>query len=855
MRTLPIDSLLPEIIDTLRVSPNLILEAPPGAGKTTRVPPALLNAKIAGENEVWVLEPRRLATRMAARRVAEELGERAGETVGYQVRFEEVAGPRTRLRFLTEGVLTRRLLSDPQLKKAGIVVLDEFHERHLQADLALALLRRLQRTTRPDLKLVVMSATLDAAPVANFLEHAPVLRSEGRLFEVELEHLVRPDNRPLAEQVEAAVRRLINETRDGDILVFLPGAAEIRRAQSACAALTARHEMLLLPLHGDLPAAEQDRAVQPGSQRKVILSTNVAESSITIDGVKAVIDSGLARIAGHSPWSGLPELNTRRISKASAIQRAGRAGRTQSGNCLRLYTLQDFNARPEHETAEIHRLDLAEAVLELHSAGLTDLSAFEWFEAPPQSAVGAASALLRRLGAIDEGGELTVTGREMLRFPLHPRQSRMLVEASSRGVGEQASIIAALIGERDILPPETFKDDRERQRSTGPSDLLDRLDLFEQALLANFSGAKLHALGLDHGAVLAVDRVRNQLMRLGGGESRGIWMQGGSVEQDLLISILSGYPDRVAKRRSMRDNLDLLLSGGGSALLSRASVVRQADFMVAVDADLRSGLAASRQTGAVVRMASAIEPEWLLDLFTDYLSERTEAQWNDEAERVEVTRMLIYDQLIIDRRITNDDVGEDVTRVLIEHALDAGLQRFVDPEAIARFLARVELVAMTFPEANIPCLTEDDAREALKDMARGLRSFAELKETGSGLTDILREKLGREQSRLLTQMAPHQVAIAGRRQVKVHYQQGTQPWIASRMQDFFGMSEGPKIAGGRIALVLHLLAPNQRPVQVTTDLAGFWQRTYPQVRRELSRKYPGHSWPENPMEARPGQNY
>jgi ATP-dependent helicase HrpB len=587
----------------------------------------------------------------------------------------------------------------------------------------------------------------------------------------------------------------------------------------------------------------------------VILSTNVAESSITIDGVAFVIDSGIARIAGHSPWSGLPELNTRRISKASAIQRAGRAGRTQSGTCLRLYTFQDFNARPEHETAEIHRLDLAEAALELHAAGILDLNAFDWFETPPQSAIDATDALLRKLGAIDAEGEVTLTGREMLRFPLHPRQSRMLVEAISRGVGKDACVIAALLGERDILAPKTFKDSREPHRSTGPSDLLDRLDLFEEARLANLSGASSRALGLDHGAVHAVARVRNQLLRLAERENREAGTGASDVERDLLISILSGYPDRVAKRRSMNDSMDFLLSGGGSALLSRASVVRQAEFLVAVDAEVRSDPAANRQAGTIVRMASAIEPEWLLDLFADNLSEKTEAQWNDEAERVEVSRMLLYDQLIIDRRITKNDVGDEVAQVLIEHALDAGLQKFVNPEVVERFLARVELVARTFPEANIPHLTEDDVREALKALSQGLRSFAELREACCGLIELLKQKLGREQSRLLIQMAPEDVAIAGRRQVKVHYQQGRQPWIASRMQDFFGMSEGPKIAGGRVSLVLHLLAPNQRPVQVTTDLAGFWHRTYPQVRRELSRKYPRHKWPENPVEARHKQNY
>src|SRR5215475_4498494 len=401
MQALPIDPLLPAIIGRLRQTPNIVLEAPPGAGKTTRVPPALLDGVIRGASEVLVLEPRRLAARMAARRVAEERGEKLGETVGYQVRFEEVAGPRTRLRFLTEGVLTRRLLSDPQLKNVGVVALDEFHERHLQADLALALLRRLQKTERPDLKLVVMSATLDAGPVASFLDSAPALRSEGKRFDISIEHLARPDDRPLAEQIAAALNQLISKNLDGDILVFLPGAAEIRRAQSTCAAIADRHDLMVLPLHGDLSAEEQDRAVKPGAKRKVILSTNVAESSVTIDGVVAVIDSGLARVAGHSPWSGLPTLNVARISKASATQRAGRAGRTRPGRCLRLYTKSDYETRPDHELPEIRRLDLAQTVLELRAAGLASLA---WLEAPPEDAWRAADELLTRLGAIDARG-------------------------------------------------------------------------------------------------------------------------------------------------------------------------------------------------------------------------------------------------------------------------------------------------------------------------------------------------------------------------------------------------------------------------------------------------------------------
>ena len=442
--------MLPEIIASLGREPNLVIEAPPGAGKTTRVPAALLDAGLAGEGEVWVLEPRRLAARLAARRVAEERDEQLGRTVGYQVRFEEVASRETRLRFLTEGVFTRRLLADPQLSRASVVVLDEFHERHLQADLALALLMRLQRTTRMDLRIVAMSATLDAAPVARFLNNCPVLSAEGRRFPVEIKYDERHDERPLEIRVAESVRRLVSGGLEGDVLVFLPGAAEIRRAQTACASLAVELDFDVTPLHGNMPAAEQDRAVQVAERRKVILSTNVAETSVTIEGVAAVVDSGLARVAGHSPWSGLPNLHVARVSRASATQRAGRAGRTRAGIAVRLYTAQDFAQRPEHELPEIQRLDLTEAALELHAGGVTDLESFEWFEAPERASLEAADALLGRLGAIDAGGRLTETGRRMSRLPLHPRLSRMIVEADARGVAAEACLIAALVSERDI---------------------------------------------------------------------------------------------------------------------------------------------------------------------------------------------------------------------------------------------------------------------------------------------------------------------------------------------------------------------------------------------------------------------
>jgi ATP-dependent helicase HrpB len=889
VQPLPIDEILPGAVETLRGARSLVVEAPPGAGKTTRLPPALLDAGLAGGGDVLVLEPRRLAARMAARRVAEERGENVGGTVGYQVRFEDVSGPETRLRFLTEGVLTRRLLADPQLKGVGCVVLDEFHERHLQADLALALLRRLQRASRPDLKIVAMSATLDAGPVARYLDDCAVLRSEGRRFDVRVEHLARPDERPLEVQVEAAVRRLVSEGLDGHVLVFLPGAASIRRAQGACERVAAEAGLLVLPLHGELPAAEQDAAVRPSVRRKLILSTNVAETSVTVEGVAAVVDSGLARSASHSPWSGLPVLKVTRVSRASAAQRAGRAGRTREGRCLRLYTAQDFGARPEHETPEVRRLDLAEPVLELRAAGVMDVSEFEWFEPPAPEALEAAETLLRRLGATDAAGRVTDVGRATLRLPLHPRLGRIVVEAEGRGVAREACTLAALISERDIRASrvafggaaardegrgEGRGEGRARARRGaerhGSSDLLELLDLFSEAEARAFAADALRRLGLDPNAVRAVERVSRQLRRLLG-RGRGAKADGrreetsagsrlsGEREKELLISTLAGYPDRVARRRAAPERRDvdasaeLLLSGGGTAELARESVVRGAEFLVAVDAEARGDAqrTPARASKTVVRLASAVEPDWLLDLFADALAERVEARWNARDERVEVVRRLVYDQLVVDEWRAPRAEGPEVTRALAAAALDAGAQAFADPEETERLLARVEFVARAFPEAGLPALGEEDVAAALSEMCEGLRSFAELREAAraGGLSERLRRRLTHEQSRLLAQMAPERVTLSKGRQARVRYERGQSPSVASRLQDFFGMREGPRVAGGRVALVLQLLAPNQRPVQVTTDLAGFWERHYPGVRRELGRRYPRHAWPEDPSRA------
>ncbi|WP_342381460.1 ATP-dependent helicase HrpB [Myxococcus stipitatus] len=841
---LPIDPLLPEIVSTLRGSRSLVLEAPPGAGKTTRVPRALLEAGLGEGKEIVVLQPRRLPTRLAAQRVSEEIGEHVGESVGYQVRFEDVRSAKTRLSFVTEGVLGRRLLSDPTLRDVGIVVLDEFHERHLSADISLALLRRLQETRRPDLKLVVMSATLEAEPVRAYLGGCPSLRSQGRRFDVSVEYLPTPDERHLDQQVLSGIKRLFAQGMDGDVLVFLPGAGEIRRTRDACAEFAERHGTDVLPLHGDLSPAEQDRAVRRSSRRKIILSTNVAETSVTIDGVAVVIDTGLARVASHSPWSGLPTLKLSKVSRASAIQRAGRAGRTRAGHCLRLYTQHDFDGRPDQEAPEIRRMDMAETVLSLRASGVTDLGAFPFFEPPPAASLDAAETLLRRLGAVDAQGRVTQVGQRLLRFPVHPRQARVIVEGEQRGVGADAATLAALMGERDIrreARANLGSGGRAAAVVSGPSDLLELLERFREAERSGFSSGRLNSLSLEQGAVQSVDRVQKQLRRAVRNQGEQP-QRAEDREQALMLSALAGYPDRVARRRRPRAP-ELLLFGGGTASLSEMSVVQDADLMVAVDAEERPG------RGAVVRLASAVEPEWLLDLYPETLEEVDTLQWNAEARRVERLTRLSYGNLVLEETRTPAPASEQTARVLVEAALAAGPGRFADPDALEQWRTRVALLAQAFPEAKFPTVDDAFLRDALASLCSDARSFKDLE--GVSLLDALYARLTSEQQRLLAAHAPERVTLPGGRGVKVNYEPGKPPWVESRLQDFFGMAQGPSVCAGRVPLVLHLLAPNMRAVQVTTDLAGFWERHYPALRKELGRKYPRHSWPEDPRHAQP----
>jgi ATP-dependent helicase HrpB len=847
--SLPIDPLLPEMVASLRARGAVVIEAPPGAGKTTRVPPALLDAGFGQQGEIVVLQPRRLPARLAAERVAGERGEKVGETVGYTVRFAEEASPRTRIRFVTEGILLRRLLGDPRLSGVEVVILDEFHERHLASDLALGLLRRLQLSARPDLGLVAMSATLDAHPACEFLGDCPLLRSEGRLFEISLEHLPQPDARPLADQVASAVRRLCQEGLDGDVLVFLPGAAEIRRAAEKLASLAETRDLLLLPLHGDLSPAEQRRAVEPASRRKVILSTNVAETSVTIDGVVAVIDSGLARIASHSPWSGLPVLAVSKISQASAVQRAGRAGRTRPGRVLRLYTQTDFESRRPYDLPEIARLDLGEALLTLAALDVRDEESFEWFERPAAPALQAAHDLLHRLGALDGRGGLSDTGRAMLRFPVHPRLQRLIVEGERRGVGEEAAALAALVAEGDISDSARTRlgGTSSRSGTTEGADLLERLDRFQQARAARFARDRLRGLGVDGRAAEAAELARRQLagaLRRDGPVKRSL--NPDDIDEALAMATLAAFPDRVMRRRSSGSNQALLASGG----VAEVGPLPPDDLLCAIDVEERTAAAARGGNRVVrVRLAVGIRPEWLLDIAPGELSERDELEWNADRQRVERVSRLLCGAITLEESRQPAPPSAEASRLLCEAVLANGRSGREYGQVPTELQAKLEVLRQAFPEAGVPELGAQAWQAKVVAACQGITSRAELE--ASPIESHWLASLPAAVGRLLREEVPERIRLASGRLLPVHYETGKPPWIESRLQDFFGTPAGPTICKGRVPITLHLLAPNQRAVQVTSDLGNFWRQHYPSIRRELGRRYPRHSWPEDGAHATP----
>ncbi len=803
--SLPIDAALPALRDAVRASGAFVLVAPPGAGKTTRVPPALLDFGV--EGRVVLLQPRRVAARLCARRIADERGSRLGDEVGYQVRFDRRIGPNTRIEVLTEGLLLRRLQADPFLDGVGAVLLDEFHERSLTADLSLALLREVRAEARPDLWVGVMSATLDPGPVASFLGDCPTIVAEGRRFPVTVEHDPAPDDRWLPERMARAVRDVVGRTDRGHVLCFLPGVGEIRRTQAALEGLA----IDVLPLHGRLPPGEQDRALAPSARRKVVLATNIAETSVTLDGVVAVVDGGVARAPRFDPVLGVERLETVPISVASADQRAGRAGRTGPGLARRLWTDKQHRLLPDADPPEIARLDLSGAALELLLWG-ADPRAFRWLEAPPPAALDAALDLLEGLGATEDG-VLTAVGREMAALPVHPRLARVVVEGRRRGCLRAAAGAAALVSERD-----PWDRDRGALAASGRGDLLGRLGLLDRR----------GSTGAHRGALDAVRKVRDQLTRVAGGPP------GGAADADVVACLVAGFPDRVGQRRDPTSPRVLLASGTG-AELDPPDQAPGADLLLAAQLTLGRG-------GLKIRLAAHVEPAELA------LRDVVVFDWDAEREAVSHHVESRFGALVLaTRRPRAPADPAAVSARLLQEALqrpDAALDLDDRYQALA---GRLRFVGARRPDLDLPDPSPD---ALLPGLCAGRRRFSELRSVD--LTGALLGRLTWPQRQALDRLAPERLTLPTGSTAAVTYGDPDQPPVlAARIQQLFGLDRTPAVMGGRAPVLLHLLAPNHRPAQVTQDLPGFWRGSYADVRKDLRGRYPKHSWPEDPLTAPP----
>ncbi len=853
---LPIDNILSDLVSAFSNSDCVVLKAAAGAGKTTRVPVALLDAITTGPTansnshprQIVMLEPRRIAARTAARRIAAERAEPVCHTIGYRVRFDEAVSRDTRVLIVTEGVLLRRLQDDPFLEDISVVVFDEFHERRLDSDLALAMVRRVQQTVRPDLKILVMSATLDPHPIAKWLGNCPVIESQGRTFPVRVDYLRQADRQPVTALAVQGVQQVLSQT-DGDVLVFLPGVGEILRTQRELESVARKHDLAVMPLYGDLSPDDQDRVLAPCDRRKVVLATNVAETSITIEGITAVVDTGYARQMQFDADAGLDRLELKPISKASADQRAGRAGRTQPGLCLRLWEETAHRARSDYDPAELHRVDLSTAVLRLHAWGEHDVAAFPWYEAPPATALQHAEKLLRMLGALDQGG-VTPLGRQMVRFPAAPRIARLLVEAHQCGQGPRGALLAAMLTERDpFITADGFRGNRHQPSNSAPrsqSDILDRLLAFEQFLQ---TGREETPFGSIHrGAAKTIQQVALQLTRMLSSQtsetdarpnspSHSITTAGSLSDEILLRCLVTAFPDRIAKRRETGSDRGLLVGGRG-VRLGHQSAVKQADLFLCIDID-------GRGTDATVRKASEVRREWL-----PAVALRTEDElfFHPSQKQVVARRRCYLEDLLLDETPVAITDNQRAADILYTAACSNWASVFpADDDSINGFLNRVRSLNGWMPDLNLPAFDESLLHDILRELCTGRRSLAELKKAEWLATMQSRMDYGTLQT--VEREAPERLTVPSGNRIRLTYEAGRPPVLAVRIQEVFGWKQTPRIAGGRIPVLLHLLAPNMRPQQVTDDLASFWANTYNDVRKELKRRYPKHAWPEDPLTA------
>lgn len=842
-KSLPIYEVEIELLQALKKHKRLIIQAPTGSGKSTQVPQILLDRGLAGDGEIVVLQPRRLAARMLARRVAGERLGSPGEEIGYQVRFENKTSARTRVRFVTEGILLREFLSNPLLEGISTVIFDEFHERHLYGDITLARALIMQQTMNPDLQIVVMSATLDTEQLEPYLAPCEVIHTQGRTFPVEIRHLERKvdfEKSPVWQAAASAFASAITAGAEGDVLVFMPGAYEISRTVEAIKSNRASSGFDVVPLHGALPVEQQDAAVLPGPRRKVVVATNVAETSLTIEGIRIVIDSGLARIARYDANKGIDQLHIEGISQASADQRSGRAGRTAPGQCIRLWTTHEHEKRPAQETPEIGRTDLSEIVLMLKAGGVDDLEAFPWVEAPESRVLSWTTRLLYDLGALDKEGKLTRTGQRMLAFPLHPRYARMLMVAHEYGCVREAALIAALVQGRSILIRKVSRDTEIiREKTFGDQELSDFITLIQAWQYADHKKYQVEAcrdLGIHANGARQVGELYRNFLRIA--QREGLDTRHPNPDHESICKcILAGFSDNLAVRRG-KGTLRCALVHGRSADLSKESVVQ--DAMILVAGEIRNIQKASGKTQIFIGQATAVQESWLRELFPGDFEEGSVTRYDASNKRVATETVRRFRDLDLERK-AGGEVDEDVAaRLLAEEVLAGRLPLPGWNAEVEKWITRVNCLSAWQPDWEIPVIGEEDRVLLLEQVCLGCVSKKDLK--NREVWPVLKDWLNSAQQALIDAEAPERFLLPGGRRAKITYVAGAAPELAATIQDLYDLNETPKIAGGAVPLRISILAPNRRPVQVTEDLASFWRDRYPAVKKEMQKKYYKHEW-------------
>jgi ATP-dependent helicase HrpB len=840
---LPIYEIERDISARLKTDRRLILSAPTGSGKSTQVPQMLLRHDFLRDGQVVILQPRRLATRLLATRVAQELGVKLGDEVGYQIRFENCTSSKTKIRFVTEGVLLRQMIDDPKLRGASALIFDEFHERHLYGDITLARSLDLQEQFRPDLNLVVMSATLNADLLTNYLKPCAMLNSEGRVHPVEIEYAAQPgynDKRPVWEQAAEAFSNYVATGGEGDVLVFMPGGFEISQTIEAIRHTSEAKGFILLPLHGELPPRDQDAAVARYEKRKVVVATNVAETSLTIDGVRLVIDSGLARIARYDSNRGINTLLIERISQSSADQRAGRAGRTAPGVCMRLWSRDEHGHRALQELPEVKRLDLSEVILTLKAAGVQDLRKFRWLEAPDEQSLAHAEELLHDLGALDKNNSITPVGRKMLAFPLHPRYARMLLAAQEYGCVYQAALVAALTQGRDLLLRNCGKEvDSAREDLLGEkasSDFWILMRAWTYAVKNDFRVDACRKLGIHAVTAKQVGPLLEQFLRIA--DKEGLDTKPREVKDEALQKcILIGFSDRVARRLD-QGTLRCELVHNRRGVLARESSVQKSPLLVV--AEIREIETRDKEMNTILSLATAVEADWLRELFPEDIESDLHVQFDSTQKRVVAAELLKFRGLALSAKRVDPPPADDAAKILAEEITAGRLPLPNWDHAVEQWLARLNFLCTNCPELQLPPFTDDDKKHIIEQLCHGAVSYKDIKERD--VKPVVMSWLSHAQRELLDKHAPERLTLSNDRTPKVNYENGKSPFISLRIQELYDVNQTPKIAMGRVPVVVHILTPGLKPVQVTQDLANFWREHYPKIKSELARKYPKHFW-------------